>query len=296
MDDGDRVKTKQTEQAFMLSMEEYKLSPSSLGEFFRNGTLPSNIPEPVKVLPDWALLSLTQGKLFSDIIDVILFRRAMQNSQVEDINLPSGQITSRPIRQILYGLLLGERSPAAMESGQCMVEEYDSDGLNLTSHMIKPILSGPVQKLQLDSLDKAHLPDRLTVMLETLGVTQSLTGIPPHLRLPVSVTCYWVTHAAPPPDLPLLQALLLGMVYGELCRQKKKRGGISNSESLVLQRFEGIVQKCTWKLDLDVAHAYSQWQACFKESQNLNQLLCFPPSGDRMCKAVQGHSCAPPSG
>ncbi|XP_067093316.1 single-strand DNA endonuclease ASTE1-like [Osmerus mordax] len=276
MDDGDRVKTKQTEQAFMLSMEEYKLSPSSLGEFFRNGTPPSNIPEPVKVLPDWALLSLTQGKLFSDVIDVILFRRVVQSSQVEDISLPSGKITSRPIRQILYGLLLGGRSPASMETGQCMVEEYDRDGLNLISHMIKPILSGPVQKLQLDTLDKAHLQDRLTVMLETLGVTQSLTGIPPHLRLPVSVTCYWMRHADPPPDLPLLQALLLGMVYGELCRQKKKNRGISKSESLVLQRFEGIVQRCTWKLDLDVAHAYSQWQACFKDSLNLNQLLCFP--------------------
>ncbi|XP_046905608.1 protein asteroid homolog 1-like [Hypomesus transpacificus] len=273
MDDGDKVKTKQTEQAFMLSMEEYKLSPSSLGEFFRNGTPPSNIPEPVKVLPDWALLSLTQGKLSSDIIDVMLFRRVMQNSQVEDTSLPSGQLTSRSIRQILYGLLL--KSPASMETGQCMVEEYDRVGLKLTSHMVKPILSGPVQNLRLDTLNKAHLPDRLTVMLETLGVTQSLTGIPPHLHLPVSVTCYWMTHAAPPPDLPLLQALLLGMVYGELCIQKKKTG-ISESESLVLQKFEGIVQRCPWKLDLDVAHAYSQWQACFKDSLNLNQLLCSP--------------------
>ncbi|XP_046885337.1 protein asteroid homolog 1-like [Hypomesus transpacificus] len=290
MDDVDRVKTKQTKQAFMLSMEEYKLSPSSMGEFFRNGTPLSNIPEPVKVLPDWALLSLMQGKLSSDIIDVILFRRVVQSSQVEDTSLPSGKITSRPIRQIMYGLVLGVKSPA--ESGQCMVEEYDRDGLNLTSHMIKPIICGPVQKLQLDSLDKAHLPDRLTVMLETLGVTQSLADIPPHLHLPVSVTCYWVTHAAPPPDLPLLQALLLGMVYGELCRQKKKRGGISKSEKLVLRRFEGIVQRCTWKLDLDVAHAYSQWQGCFIDSLNLNQLLCFPlvePECARLYKGTLVH-------
>ena len=43
-----------------------------------------------------------------------------------------------------------------METGQCMVEEYDRVGLKLTSHMVKPILSGPVQNLRLDTLNKVN--------------------------------------------------------------------------------------------------------------------------------------------
>lgn len=71
---------------------------------------------------------------------------------------------------------------------------------------------------------------QLKVFLETLGVSQSpLSGVPPHLRLPVAVTCYWLRHAHPLPDQPLLQALLLGLVYGELCRQRKSQRGMAQS-------------------------------------------------------------------
>ncbi|KAJ3597693.1 hypothetical protein NHX12_001210 [Muraenolepis orangiensis] len=60
---------------------------------------------------------------------------------------------------------------------------------------------------------------RLKVCLETLGVNQeTLEGVPPHLRLPVAVTCYWLRRAKP--DLKLLKALLMVMIQGELNRQK----------------------------------------------------------------------------
>lgn len=71
---------------------------------------------------------------------------------------------------------------------------------------------------------------RLEVFLETLGVSQStLNGIPPHLRLPVAVTYYWLRHAHLRPDHPFLQALLLGLVYGELCRQRKSQTGMDQN-------------------------------------------------------------------
>lgn len=71
---------------------------------------------------------------------------------------------------------------------------------------------------------------RLEVFLETVGVSQStLKGLPPHLGLPVAVTYYWLRHAHPRPDLPLLQALLLGLVFGELCRQRKSQRGMDQS-------------------------------------------------------------------
>jgi hypothetical protein len=61
-------------------------------------------------------------------------------------------------------------------------------------------------------------------------VSQStLNGVPPHLGLPVAVTYYWLRHARQRPDLPLLQALVLGLMFGELCRQRKSQRGMDQN-------------------------------------------------------------------
>lgn len=57
----------------------------------------------------------------------------------------------------------------------------------------------------------------LGVLYEVLGVKESsLAAVPPHLRLAVAVTGFWLREATPTPSQLLLQALVLGMVYGEL--------------------------------------------------------------------------------
>ncbi len=58
---------------------------------------------------------------------------------------------------------------------------------------------------------------RLGVLLEVLGMRESaLAPVPLHLRLAVAVTGFWLREAMPTPSQPQLQALVLGMVYGEL--------------------------------------------------------------------------------
>lgn len=62
------------------------------------------------------------------------------------------------------------------------------------------------------AVSQAEAEERLQVLLEALGVTQdALSLLPPQLRLPVAVTCYWMQRAQPPPDVKLLKPLLLGM-------------------------------------------------------------------------------------
>lgn len=74
------------------------------------------------------------------------------------------------------------------------------------------------------------LPVRLQVLLETLGVDESIaTALPPHLSLPVCVTCYWLRSAKPKPNQQMVQALMLGIVYGELSRLGGSRGGAAYS-------------------------------------------------------------------
>ncbi|KAM9403925.1 single-strand DNA endonuclease ASTE1-like [Salvelinus alpinus] len=256
--------------ALSLSIETYQLQPGCLERFFNDGETPDPdlLPDHLSVLPHWTLLPLMRGKLSSYMIHILLLRPVIQAVQVEDPKLPSGNITSRPIRQVFYGLLLGERRE---------VEEYDREGTDLTSSKVEAILPSAAQQLQLDTLDQAPHSVRHEVFLETLGVSQStLNGLPSHLKLPVAVTCYWRRHAHPQPDLPLLQALLLGLVYGELCRQRKGEEG--TEEGPVLERLRDLIQNPDLGADLDlgVAHAYSQWQCCMREGLDLNQLLCLP--------------------
>ena len=54
--------------------------------------------------------------------------------------------------------------------------------------------------------------------------TSALTGVPPHLRLPVAVTGFWMREASSAPSLPQLQALLLGMIHGEVARNNQPGG------------------------------------------------------------------------
>ncbi|XP_038843507.1 protein asteroid homolog 1-like [Salvelinus namaycush] len=256
-------------QALSLSIETYQIQPGCLERFFNDGKAPDPdlLPDHLSVLPDWTLLPLMKGTLPSYMIYILLLRPVIQGVQVEDHSLPSGNITSRPIRQVFYGLLLGERRE---------VEEYDREGKNLTSSKVEAILPSAAQQLLLDTLDQAPHPVRLEVFLETLGVSQStLNGVPPHLGLPVAVTYYWRRHAHPQPDLPLLQALLLGLVYGELCRQRKSQRGFIE-EGPVLERLRGLIQRGARSQDLGVTHAFSQWKRCMRDGLDLNQLLCFP--------------------
>ncbi|XP_055780572.1 protein asteroid homolog 1-like [Salvelinus fontinalis] len=252
--------------ALSLGIEEYKPQLGCLERFFNDGKAPdpSHLPDHLRVLPDWTLLPLMKGTLPSYMIYILLLRPVIQAVQVEDPSFPSGNITSRPIRQVFYGLLLGERKE---------VEEYDREDTDLTSSKVKAVLPSAARQLQLHKLDQAPHPVRLEVFLETLGVSQStLNGVPPHLGLPVAVTYYWLRHAHLQPDRPLLQALLLGLVYGELCRQRKSQ----REEGPVLERLRGLIQRGARSPDLGVAHAFSQWQYCMRDGLDLNQLLCFP--------------------
>uniref|UniRef100_A0A8C9XA93 XPG N-terminal domain-containing protein n=1 Tax=Sander lucioperca TaxID=283035 RepID=A0A8C9XA93_SANLU len=246
-------KKKELMQDLHLGMEEYKIPPSALKKFFIHGMVP---PFPVAGrVPNWVRLPLTQAQLTSDILDVLLLRRNSLHNPVEHADMPSSQLTSRPLRQLMYGLLLGEGEE---------VMERDRNGLQIDFIPVKAVVPGTCQHLKLNSLDQVNLLGVLSlaepslclqVLLEALGVTEaSLSNLPPLLRLPVAATCYWLRHAQPRPDETLLKALLLGLSTGDALRQRQHRQ----------------------KLDLGVVHAINQWMSCLRVSIQLNQLLGFP--------------------
>ncbi|KAM3873540.1 single-strand DNA endonuclease ASTE1-like [Diretmus argenteus] len=247
-------------QGLTLGMNKYQLPPSDLRCFFTKGTVPV-LTEEMDLVPDWARLALIQGRMGGDFLNVLLLKRMELSFPVDDSSKPSANLTSRPIRQVTYGLLLGCRF---------LVKEWDRVDLQLVIYPVQPVIRGAALQLKLEALDKADRPLVLRVLLETLAVKQEvLDGVPAHLRLPVAVTCYWLQKARPPPDLRLLQALLLGMVTGTRALQAVNTR-----------------RKCT--MDLDVVHSFNQWQICIKDSIHLNQLIGCPLPEPHIARLYQG--------
>ncbi|XP_030605392.1 protein asteroid homolog 1-like isoform X2 [Archocentrus centrarchus] len=245
-------------QSLSVGIEEYQLPPSSLTKFFMHGVVPQ-FPEEsqqVGLIPDWIQRALMQARMTADNLDVLLLHRMSLSTPVSHKDLPSVNLTSRPLRQVMYGLLLGKEKSVK-------VQERDREGLQLKFSPIKPIFSQRTQQLELNSLHEVELSVRLKVLLEALGVQEELLNVlSPQLRLPVAVTCYWCIRARPPPDLKLLKSLLLGMCLKDTLR--------------LSAAVEAESRCCHQKADTDVAHAFSQWQVCMKDSMHLNQLLDFP--------------------
>lgn len=283
LEDCDSRKLAEVQLGLGLGMEDYRPPPSTLKVYFTEGVAPPLPPGAESLVPAWAQLPLTQGRLASICLDILLHRMVVLSSQVQDMSQASSNATSQPIRQVAYGLLQHSARGKRRDLSVCdrpfkgPVTEYDRTRLDLTSTTVQPVVRGAATQLQLDSLDQAPQLIRLTVYLETLGVSQSvLSGIAPHLHVPVCATSYWLCRAQPAPCWPLLQALLLGLVYGEQRRQGLSLGQTSGVPSM-LQQLRMIQHQCRERhLNLEVAHACSQWQSCFKDSATLNQLLCCP--------------------
>ncbi|KAG7233289.1 hypothetical protein INR49_007271 [Caranx melampygus] len=188
-----------------LGIKEYKVPPSSLSRFFIHGIAPplpaaDKVPVPI---PDWILLPLTQARLNPDILDVLQMQRTSLCTCVDHKDTPSANLISRPLRQVMYALLLGGGTPL-------QVEERDREELNVKFTQVPPAFRGVAQRLVLSSLNKAEPCERLELLLDTLQVSEaSLSHLPPQLRLPVAVTCYWVQRAQPLPGEELVKALLL---------------------------------------------------------------------------------------
>ncbi|XP_061111891.1 protein asteroid homolog 1-like [Conger conger] len=289
-------------QDIISGMQEYKVSHSNLAQYFMHGAAvdnlakyytSANLPErgqerPVRHLPEWLLDRLSRGHLPSFILDVLVLQKTILGVQVQNCQLPSSHTTSLPIRQVLYGLLLdgnrkllqgqdseqGETTNPTEGSPLYHVQEFDRQGLKFRGAFIDAILPTGIQQLPLEKLNE--------VLLETLGADECITiADRPHLNLPVCVTCYWLSSSKPKPNLQMVQALLLGIVYGELCRLGgSQRGPAAEYPGLraICDRLGRLRVRANERRgpDLDVAHAYSQWQSCLWMSIYLNQLLCCP--------------------
>ncbi|XP_068432003.1 single-strand DNA endonuclease ASTE1 isoform X2 [Clinocottus analis] len=198
-----------------------------------------------------------------------------------------GQVIISPTQQGVSSGFRIERAGAATVAAQgysasLCVEEYDRMDLNIKKNNV---VAHPLKTpLLLSTLDQAPVEVRLGVLLEVLGLKEStLAAVPLHLRLAVAVTAFWLREAKPPPSQPQLQALVLGMVYGELSWGNQ-------TETTYYKHTDWAAERNVWAgldhqrvrpgerrgLDVGGIHSFSQWQACLWSALCLNQLLLRP--------------------
>jgi len=104
--------------------------------------------EVADLVPDWTWLPLTQARLNPGILDLLLLQRMQLTFPVGPAHLPSAHLVSRPLRQVMYGLLLG---------GGRQVVERDRHGLQLAFIPVQPTFTGGSGQLLLPSLDQVRL-------------------------------------------------------------------------------------------------------------------------------------------
>ena len=161
---GDQNDRGPVRKALTACQNEYQLTKGNLAQFFLNGVAPSRLPMELQVLPGWIRMPLSEGKICSVVIDALVLQRVRLSSQVENFDLPSSNAISRPIRQVLYGLLLSgqkqrdDRKPsvARVDPGECYVEEYDREGLSLSSFWVKAACPANGKNLHLETLNEVQ--------------------------------------------------------------------------------------------------------------------------------------------
>uniref|UniRef100_A0A1A7WK72 Asteroid homolog 1 n=1 Tax=Iconisemion striatum TaxID=60296 RepID=A0A1A7WK72_9TELE len=237
------------------AMQEYNIKTrSSLAHWFSEGKVaPRGNTSGLTQLPDCLSFAAAQGQLAPAVVDALVMQRVLLIPQVENNKLASSHLSAKAIRQAVYGILLqraqdgavqgrgggaqlatgsgrgsggrgqghtsawsmGRAASVQAQSTPICVEEYDRLDLNLKKNLVEA--QPPRTPVHLHGLSQAPVALRLGVLLEVLAVKESaLEPVPVHQQLVVAVTGFWLREVTPTPPQPLVQALVLGMVYGEV--------------------------------------------------------------------------------
>ncbi|XP_035985202.1 protein asteroid homolog 1-like [Fundulus heteroclitus] len=235
---------------------------------FLESTLKYNVDQdpPRPDLPAWVITAVQEGSLTSFVTSVVTYRSMTLTPLVEDFSKPSSYAASLRLRQFFYGLLIGKQP----------CREYDRKWTDMNDQVVTPELpdwtAEDLQKLELAHLNEAPEDLRRRVLYEALRYSTSDTeNVPDRLKLPLCVTRFWFQYRQQNHPEALnescLQALLLGFVYGE-----------DGADPSFKATMDGLLpgNQPGSRLKLGVAHAFSQWQNCMRQSLHLNQLLRFP--------------------
>ncbi|XP_072268425.1 single-strand DNA endonuclease ASTE1 [Pyxicephalus adspersus] len=274
-------------QLLYSAMEEYNLNNTvNLEQFFHGGLYVS--PTAVQLnVPDWVQGALAKGALCPLLSDALILRRVFLHAQVEDFRRLSVHFVTKPIRKVIYALLLNMYQSSQHElqgskrPKQISVEEYDRLETNLRRSKVEISLisEDSDEDLRLQNLPQLPLATRLKLLLRTMEVKMTdLKSVAPAHQLTLSIVCYWIRHTDPKVKLHHFKAVLIGIVYGEIFDTLNNTEYQDDGPRVVYEQIKRIKSEGAHhkKLNLEDLHILCQWQCCVKNVLSLNQLLCKP--------------------
>uniref|UniRef100_A0A3Q4H1Z2 Protein asteroid homolog 1-like n=1 Tax=Neolamprologus brichardi TaxID=32507 RepID=A0A3Q4H1Z2_NEOBR len=220
-------------------------------------------------LPPWVCEKVERGELTTFVTSVVDWKTMMLTPLVEDFSQHSSYTAAYRIRQYFYGLLTGGE-----------ITEYGRDGEEIKDYRVPSILPSSDEQKQL----------KLQCLNEVLRLIIKYTSenIPDQLKLPVCVTVFWfkkLQHHPKPETVNCLHALLLWFVCEPDGPEKlllvsgplaPKCCLIFSVEDEFERKMKALKDEVVRNWQPRVAHAFSQWQCCMRQSLHLNQLLCSP--------------------
>ena len=208
-----------------------------------------------KNIPKWLLNQYRSGNLFT--MHILATSRHILNVFVEDTFRSSCTVSSKPIRQFIYGIM---GLPKVTECGRIgsAPEEVEVEA--------STDLVGGRRVPQLQRIPTISASERAHVVYSVLGCSNTepmLDRLDKQWRLAIAATEFWVRECSP--DQLAVEALVLCFTVLSTNIDTLKRLNLS-----VHEHFRRSQQ---W---MDLLHVFSQWQSCYGDALRLNQILMLP--------------------
>ncbi|XP_011409170.1 PREDICTED: protein asteroid homolog 1-like [Amphimedon queenslandica] len=240
LDDGGEVLQK-FEQSFEKSRKKYDIKcPFNYEEFKISIAFGS---DNWKSIPPW-IVQQYKDYMFSPSL-LAVFIRGVNFLRVvpDDCTRPASMIISRPIRLVIYALLIeGSHVTEIIRQGSKLIE----DQIHLSGH------SDPMEisEMKLEPKEKRHNRIYKTLMCSS----HALSLLQEEWHLPVASVIFWAKLAAIPRGDIYLKALVLSFA----------------------KCFHKSAAPCTPAFSLEALHLYAQWQCVYHDAILLNQVLALP--------------------
>lgn len=261
-------------------------------------------------LPQWFVRQLRSCEMNGSFLqNACVNHRVIFNCQIEMLRETSSYACSRNLRSFIYGIILSplNQEESEKESRDNSVVEYDRHGKGTKKFYVQPLneLTGVTEIPGLWKIPSLSEIDRKKLLYASFGI--NLESLDENLdegsKLLILVLSFWVKNAQPKVTESHLSALLicimaLHMKELEWLNMKKSLGFtpfepnmyrdvVQACSSMSEKRIE-IFKKYTDKhfsrpehsakipRDNKVVHGYAQFQACYLDTNYLNQVLLSP--------------------
>ncbi|XP_070574689.1 single-strand DNA endonuclease ASTE1-like [Ptychodera flava] len=211
-----------TRHTLQTALALYQVQSESVFGGYLDGRSPIpriTIDEFPELMPEWYSEVCRTGKLPATVINTMVQHWHITNASVEDIEQPSCNNVSLPIRKVFYGIILKRPADEAESTEHELhkIEEFNRDSTTLKSALITPTPSleryGALPSLA--DIPSIHVTDRKNIILETLGIVEpALERVQEEIKLPVAVTIYWIKNANPRIFANHVHALLMCFLRG----------------------------------------------------------------------------------